>query len=72
LVPWALGFVMYQMINPGYISWWASAWDDVDSSLGFQVQSWMSASILSFVVAAVVTLVVGRLGRPRAGRADTM
>lgn len=69
LAPWLLGFVVYQMINPGYISWWASAWGDVDSYLGFQVQSWMSASILSFVAAAVVTLVVGLLRGHRAGPA---
>ena len=26
LVPWAAGFVTYQLINPGYVSWWVSAW----------------------------------------------
>ena len=26
LVPWAVGFVTYQLINPGYVSWWVSAW----------------------------------------------
>ena len=26
LLPWAVGFVIYQLINPGYVSWWASAW----------------------------------------------
>jgi hypothetical protein len=25
LLPWAAGFVTYQLINPGYVSWWASA-----------------------------------------------
>jgi nucleobase:cation symporter-1, NCS1 family len=59
LVPWAAGFVMYQLINPGYVSWWVSAWTSVASWLGFTPESWMSASILSFVVAAVVTLAVG-------------
>ena len=29
LVAWAAGFVTYQLINPGYISWWATAWSHV-------------------------------------------
>jgi NCS1 family nucleobase:cation symporter-1 len=69
LLPWAVGFVVYQLINPGYISWWVAAWTHVGNWLGFTAQSWMSASILSFVAAAVVTLVVGlparRLSRTR-------
>ncbi len=59
LVPWAAGFVMYQLINPGYVSWWVSMWAAIGSWIGFTAQSWMSASILSFVVAAAVTLAVG-------------
>jgi nucleobase:cation symporter-1, NCS1 family len=72
LVPWAAGFVMYQLINPGYVSWWVSAWTSVANWLGFMPESWMSASILSFVVAAVVTLAVGFGTRRRSalGRAD--
>ena len=54
--------VIYQFINPGYISWWVTMWGHVASSVGFTAQSWMSASILSFVVAAVVTLAIGGIG----------
>jgi putative hydroxymethylpyrimidine transporter CytX len=61
LVAWAAGFVMYQLINPGYISWWVSAWSWVAHRVGFSAESWMSASILSFVVSALATLVVGSL-----------
>jgi purine-cytosine permease-like protein len=67
LLPWAAGFVTYQLINPGYVSWWASAWTSAGRAIGFTPASWMSASILSFAVAAVITLAVqplGRLGRP--------
>jgi NCS1 family nucleobase:cation symporter-1 len=55
LLPWAAGFVMYQLINPGYIGWWVAMW----SHVGFTPQSWMSASIMSFAVAGVVTLLAG-------------
>ena len=61
LVPWAAGFVTYQLINPGYVSWWASAWTHVAQAIGFTPAAWMSASICSFVAAAVVTLLVGGL-----------
>ncbi len=68
LVPWALGFCAYQLINPGYIGWWVRMWGHVGSWLHISVQSWMSASLISFAVAALATLVapavvivVGRL-----------
>ena len=66
LVPWATGFAAYQLINPGYISWWVAAWTRIDHLIGFTPASWMSASILSFCVAAAATLVIGYL--PLAGR----
>jgi putative hydroxymethylpyrimidine transporter CytX len=58
LIPWAVGFVVYQLINPGYVSWWAALWERVDSAIGFTPASWMSASILSFVAAGAVTLLI--------------
>jgi nucleobase:cation symporter-1, NCS1 family len=70
LVPWAAGFVTYQLINPGYVSWWVPAWTSAGHAIGFTPASWMSASILSFCVAAVITLLLGaltRLARRRRG-----
>ena len=68
VAPWALGFVAYQLVNPGYISWWARAWQHVDTWLGFVPPSWMSASITSFVVAAVLTPVCAAAARLAGGR----
>jgi NCS1 family nucleobase:cation symporter-1 len=65
LVPWLLGFVAYQLVNPGSVSWWASAWTSVQHSIGFTPPTWMSASATSFAVAAVATFAVGALGRHR-------
>jgi len=65
LLPWAAGFVTYQLINPGYVSWWASAWTSFGHAIGFTPASWMSASILSFAVAAAVTVAAGSLHRWR-------
>ncbi len=65
LLPWAAGFVAYQLINPGYVSWWASAWTSFGHDIGFAPASWMSASILSFCVAGVITLLVKYLARVR-------
>ena len=58
LLPWAVGFVIYQLINPGYVSWWASAWSSFGRDIGFTPAGWMSASILSFCAAGIVTLLV--------------
>ena len=58
LLPWAVGFVLYQLIYPGGVSWWASMWGHVATWLHFSVQTWMSASLLSFVAAAFITVLV--------------
>jgi NCS1 family nucleobase:cation symporter-1 len=63
LLPWAVGFVVYQLINPGYVSWWASVWTSFGHVIGFTPASWMSASILSFCAAAIVTLLVKVIAR---------
>jgi len=59
VVPWALGFITYQLINPGYISWWVSLWMNVGRLIDFRPASWMSASLCSFFVAGAVTLAGG-------------
>ncbi|MGH8962092.1 MAG: purine-cytosine permease family protein [Jatrophihabitantaceae bacterium] len=64
LIPWALGFCAYQLVNPGSIDWWTRAWAHIQSWLHFTPPSWMSASLTSFVVAALVTLVAGTLRLP--------
>jgi putative hydroxymethylpyrimidine transporter CytX len=67
LVPWLAGFVTYQLINPGAIAWWSRLWAELR---WFDLQSWMSASILSFLVAAVVTVPVGLIERNTRARSS--
>ena len=62
VVPWALGFIAYQLVNPGTVSWWARWWAHVQTWLHFTPQTWMSASIVSFVVAAAAALAIGLVG----------
>ena len=71
LVPWALGFATYQLINPGTVGWWARAWGHVQHWLGFTPATWMSASMLSFAVAAITTVPVSVLSRRRRSAART-
>lgn len=58
LLPWAVGFVAYQLIYPGQVGWWAEAWEGIAAAIGFVPQTWMSASLLSFLVAGLVTVAV--------------
>jgi len=58
LLPWAIGFVVYQLVYPGQVTWWAGLWEGVASAVGFAPQVWMSASLLSFVAAALVTAAI--------------
>jgi nucleobase:cation symporter-1, NCS1 family len=67
VLPWLAGVVVYQLVNPGYVGWWVDRWATVQSWLHFTPQTWMSASVLSFAVAALLTLPVTLL-TPRSGR----
>ncbi|MGH3238740.1 MAG: purine-cytosine permease family protein [Spirillospora sp.] len=61
IVAWAAGFVVYQLINPGTVSRWAGFWEDIRDVLHFGPQTWMSASLLSFLAAAIAALLIDRL-----------
>ncbi|MGN6605437.1 MAG: purine-cytosine permease family protein [Jatrophihabitans sp.] len=66
LLAWVAGFVVYQAVNPGVMVPWSSWWHDLDDAVGFTPASWMSASILSCAVAALVTLALGATRRSAA------
>src|SRR3954452_2848915 len=65
VVPWVAGIVVYQLVNPGYVGWWVNRWASVQSWLHFTPQTWMSASVLSFAVAALLTLPITLTRRAR-------
>lgn len=65
LAPWLLGFIAYQLVNPGAISWWVAPWTAVQHALHFTPPPWMSASLMSFTTAAAVTLLLAPLIRRR-------
>jgi len=65
LVPWLIGFLAYQLVNPGLVTSWAKLWAHVQGWLHFTPAAWMSASIMSFLVAAIVTLALAPLTRRR-------
>ncbi|MGV9414246.1 purine-cytosine permease family protein [Nocardia sp. NPDC003693] len=63
LLPWAIGFVVYQLINPGSISWWVSFWSRIQDFTGIHATWWTSASAFAFLSAAAVTGVLVALDR---------
>ena len=65
LVPWLLGVFMYQLVNPGYVGWWVRGWGHVDNWMHFTYHTWMSASVMSFAVAALLTLPITLIRRRR-------
>jgi polyferredoxin len=62
LLPWLIGFLSYQVVNPGSVGWWSRWWLARRADL-FTPPTWLGATITSFLVAAALTLVVGRLTR---------
>ncbi|MBL1072907.1 cytosine permease [Nocardia sp. 2] len=65
LLPWACGFVTYQLFNPGYISWWKDFWLQVRDAVGLEPGWWSSASLFAFLVAATITAVLVLIERRR-------
>ncbi|MEW2356022.1 cytosine permease [Spirillospora sp. NPDC029432] len=70
IAAWAVGFVAYQLIYPGAVSRWAAFWRDVQGLIGFTPQGWMSASLLSFLIAGLAAVAIGRLGAGRRSPRD--
>ena len=60
VVPWA-AFVTYQLINPGTVGWWQRWWLARQHDLHLTPPSWLGATGASFVVAAVLALLIGKL-----------
>ena len=63
IVAWLLGFVTYQLINPGYVQAWATPWVTLRHALGFAPPTWLGASFTSFAVAALAMAVIGGVQR---------
>ncbi|WP_424641205.1 purine-cytosine permease family protein [Embleya sp. AB8] len=66
LVPWALGFCMYQLINPGTVDWWAKFWGHIQDATHIHAQTWTSASLFSFAVAGATAFLAVRWDGRRA------
>lgn len=59
LAAWLIGFVVYQLINPGSIGYWSDFWTRLGTDLHTLNHPWLSASIASFLVGALIALPFG-------------
>ncbi|MEZ0092827.1 cytosine permease [Streptacidiphilus sp. EB129] len=59
LLPWAVGFAVYQLIAPaaltGWMSFWPTFWAKAQNLTHIHPQVWTSASLFSFLVPALIT-----------------
>ncbi|HEX4433119.1 MAG TPA: cytosine permease [Frankiaceae bacterium] len=56
-LPWLAGFVSYQLVNPGAVSWWKGLWP------AWTAPSWLSATLVSLLVSAAGAFVIGAFSR---------
>ncbi|AYF77558.1 allantoin permease [Nocardia yunnanensis] len=63
LLPWVIGFVTYQLFNPGTLGGWKDFWIRAQDTLHVHPGWWSSASLYSFLAAAVVTALLVRFRR---------
>jgi purine-cytosine permease-like protein len=59
LLPWAVGFAVYQLIAPaaltGWGGWWPAFWGHASQVTGVHATFWTSASLFSFLAAGLLT-----------------
>ncbi|QMU74515.1 allantoin permease [Streptacidiphilus sp. PB12-B1b] len=59
LLPWAIGFAVYELIAPagltGWFQWWPDFWAHAQNVTGIHPEVWTSASLFSFLVPALLT-----------------
>ena len=60
LAAWLAGFVVYQLINPGSISYWSDFWTRAGTDLHTLGHPWLSASIASLLVSVLLALPFAR------------
>ncbi|ARF79563.1 purine-cytosine permease family protein [Kitasatospora aureofaciens] len=64
LLPWVLGFAVYQFIAPTAVAgWWVDFWTSAQEALHFTPQEWTSASLFAFLVPALATWALTPLTR---------
>ena len=63
LISWLIGFIAYQLVNPGTVAGWSDLWFEVRDAIGLTPPDWLAASWSSFVIAALATLVLGLISR---------
>jgi nucleobase:cation symporter-1, NCS1 family len=61
VIAWVAGFLAYNWINPGTVTWWVAAMEQIPFPAPV---SWLSASIVAFVVAFVAQAAQRLLSRP--------
>ena len=62
---WLVGFIAYQLVNPGGVAGWNDLWIWMQGLIGFTPPTWLAASWFSLVVAALATVLFGTLERTR-------
>ena len=64
-VAWLIGFVAYQLVNPGTVSIWSPFWTKVQQTLFDHqpVPSWLGATYTSIIISMLAAVLLGRIGR---------
>jgi NCS1 family nucleobase:cation symporter-1 len=66
-VAWLIGFVAYQLVNPGTVSGWSAFWTDVQQWLfnNQPVPTWLGATYSSIIVSMLAAVLLGKIGHRR-------
>ncbi|MFC0628199.1 purine-cytosine permease family protein [Kribbella deserti] len=66
-VAWLIGFVTYQLVNPGTVTGWSAFWVDLQARLldlagTDAVPGWLGATYTSIVISMLAAILLGKLG----------
>jgi len=62
---WLVGFIAYQLVNPGGVAGWNDLWIWGQDLIRFTPPTWLAASWFSLAIAALATVLFGTLERSR-------
>ncbi|MEU8223768.1 cytosine permease [Kribbella sp. NPDC048915] len=64
-VAWLIGFVAYQLVNPGTVAGWSTFWTKLQQILfaSHPVPTWLGATYTCIIISMLAAVLLGRVGR---------
>ncbi|GAA1574595.1 purine-cytosine permease family protein [Kribbella karoonensis] len=64
-VAWLIGFIAYQLVNPGTVAGWSPLWTNIQQALfnHHPVPAWLGATYTSILISMIAAVILGQVGK---------